>query len=308
MLQCNLGVLTTVLLCAAAYCAQMKSDPGFDALNADENAVEMALAVICPTGDILRTPNGKVAGCRRCPVGTDFQSIEGLEWTLQKATFGHFTAPDARNIILSGRGCGSHASYFGGSFMFVLQSGRPQLLAYNQALITERCQSLRFHDARDFLVCEDRSGGQGIGWAFIYIATFDQDGKTQATPLFITEDTVGTCGENDMGKPVGPVQSSSIQEVQYADLNGDGLPDISITATLGTRLLSERERKTCGHNLGNWERSEAPVPIATKKYQVDFLFDGKNFRPAAASKRVLRLFPRPEFPFLVPRSVPVPSS
>ncbi|MFQ5816823.1 MAG: hypothetical protein ACE5H2_02555 [Terriglobia bacterium] len=257
-------------------------------------AVAEAMAAICPQSELTRAEDGTVTGCRVCLPGMDFENERGFEWELRRATFGHFTAASADNLILSGIGCESHSSNFGGSLLFVLQSGKPQLMTYHKALITENCQKLRLQDGRDFLVCEHEWGGQGWAWSFVWSVVFHHPGNSEISALFTTEDSLKTCGEDPEGDSRHPVQHSTIQSIRFPDLNGDGLADMSIRATLGKKLLTETERQACVRAVNALE--PPPVRIPTKEYQIDFLFDGKQFHVAPASKNVIALFPTPRFP------------
>ena len=293
-----LSFLCFLLVAQTARRRQAVPSPSFD-LRANPAEIGDALAEICPRNNIIWKEDGTASGCSICPAGTTFQDErgQGFELRLRRATLGHFTSPQAENIILSVVGCEPHSTNFGGSFVFVLESGRPRFLAYNQALITEPCHKLNFPNGRNFLVCRMEWGGQGMQWSYIYSVAFERDGKSEITPIFTTEDTVGTCGEGAEGTPTGPVQRSSIENIRFPDLNGDGNADISITATLGRKLLTAAEQTTCLRAQGKSDVGKGPLRVPARKYEIKFLFDGNHFKVAHDSRTTIKLFPDPRPPF-----------
>lgn len=292
-----LSFLLFLLLGQTACGGQAVPPPSFG-VGADHAEIVDALAEICPGSNISWNEDGSVSGCSICPAGTTFQDErgEGFQLQLRRATFGHFTSPQADSIVLSFVGCEPHSTNFGGSFVFVLESGRPRISAYNQALITERCHKLSFPNGRDFLVCQIQWGGQGMQWSYIYSVAFERDGKSEITPIFTTEDTVGTCGENPEGTPAGPVQRSSIENIRFADLNGDGKTDIAITATLGRKLLTAAERRACLRAQAKSDVGKGGPRIPAQKHEIKLLFDGNHFKVAPASRATIKLFPEPQSP------------
>lgn len=291
---------TAFLLFAVLSGIQSTSHLVFEsgATDVQANQIAEALADICPNGEVTKTSDGRATGCRGCPAGTAFQDErgEGWSWELRSSTAGHFTSK-ADNLLLSGAGCEPHSLDFGGSFLFILRPDRPELLTYNQGLITDHCHKLRADNGRDDLVCQNAYGGQGTTWRFVYLVSFEADGKSRREPIFTAIDTIDTCGYGPEGIEItGPVQHSEIEAVSFPDLNGDGRADLLITASLGKKLLTQGEREMCMQKTGtmNWDSYEPAVAVPTKDYRIEFLFDGKRFRVTPRSEATLELFPKPE--------------
>lgn len=100
-------VSAPVFMLAPAGRAQEKGTAFFDSdeTGARRAQVVEALKLICP-GDAIAD---NAAGCLRCPEQTGMSDDSGLTWNLARVFTGHFTSTAAGNLILSGRGCGSHS-------------------------------------------------------------------------------------------------------------------------------------------------------------------------------------------------------
>jgi hypothetical protein len=219
-----------------------------------------------------------------------------MDWELKHVTLGHFTSPISETLLLSGVGCEPHSLSSGGTFVFVLELDRPRLLDYREGLITEDCQKLPLRDHRDFLVCADRWGAQGYEASYLYGVVFDSTGKSTVQAVFETDDNVGTCGADADGNFLGPVQQSSIKAVRFRNLNAPGPLEMLVTVALGKRVLTEAESAACLKRIDNPGRGDTLPPVGTKDYQLQFLFDGRWFGAARASRATRKLFPEPACP------------
>jgi hypothetical protein len=283
-----------VVVCLLAGCpGRAQSAPAGlqeHAPQASPSLAAKALAQICPPSAILRDAGGKVTGCNTCPPGTSGVIMgDHYRWALSGATVGHFTSARASNILLEGGGaCEPHSDNYGGTYVFALHSGSPKLLRYNPGLSTSPCRQLLLQDGRNFLVCEDENDGQGYRDLYIYSAVFNAKGKGRQTFLFWTEDNLGACGDwlAHGEKPV-PLQASRILSVRFPDLNGDGRPDLSITASLGKKAVTVAMWNSCGETNG-YEPTDASTP--QKRYTINYLFDGSAFHPTPAAQKILKLF------------------
>jgi hypothetical protein len=174
------------------------------------------------------------------------------------------------------------------------------LVRYEQGLIADDCKKLRQRNGRDALVCKNRWGAQGWLSNFAYLVQFDAEGRSKTRSIFQTEDTVGTCGEDVDGKIINEVRSSSINTFEIIDPDGIGSPRLLITASLGTKVVSQKERDACNRvwrepdPYGSVRRI---LKVPEKKYEVEFLFDGTRFKPAPGTRDTIKLFPKPTHPF-----------
>lgn len=249
--------------------------PGAAASDAD---IESAVPLFCPPKQILRDKNGKISGCKTCPKGTEmFGTGVRSEWELRSgAMWGHFTSPTAENLLVTGFGCDSHASNFGGSYIFTRKAGKLRILKYDPALFVDECHTFPFADGRDFFVCKSGWFGQGEGTGYIYLATFDATGEDKQIRLFMVKDTTEECGSGSSGN----AQSSDIKDIKFATNQNGELTGMTVTATLGNIRCSEKDAAKKGSS----------PPASLKTYEIEFTFDGKLFHVTPQSIAALAHF------------------
>ncbi len=264
---------------ASAGWGQAKTTPFAGSIAKDtvrKADVEAAVALLCPAKDIVREKDGSASGCKTCPVGTDFHNYGQSSLDIYRVMFGHFTSASDDGLLLSGSGCDSHGNNFGGSFVFSFKEGKPRLLKYANGLLTDQCYKFAFPDGREFLVCKGGWSGQGEGDAYVFMASFGANGKDASTTILSTRDTTGLCsGESD-----DVFQSSDIQDIRFAKNESGGITGMTITATLGN--------VTCTQNALAMKTKKLPASVKTHK--IEFLFDGKQFKVAPASRASFNFF------------------
>lgn len=266
-------VLSIVVAAAAPTCSGQTAaaqSPAAAATQPNPADVERAVALICPQSDITRAKDGRVDGCKTCPEGTDFSGENNMSWGLYHVTAGHFTSPKDDNLLLDGSGCDSHASNFGGSFLFSLKAGQPRLLKYDQGLATSRCNKASYPDGRDFLVCQSGWTGQGYTIENVLVSGFNAAGKDVTTNVLRVTDTTGTC----LDDPSTVVQDADITDIKFSNKESGELTGMTVTATLGHVKCSQ---------VSPTNKSNTPLPSG-KTYLIQFLFDGKQFKVAPASR------------------------
>ncbi len=244
---------------------------------ANQADVEAAIALLCKPADFIRSQNGNVSGCKSCPKGTDFFGQNMGEWELRNSLTGHFTSAQGNELIVGGFNCDSHANNFGGSFLFSLESGKPQLLKYDNGLITDTCHKFRYSDGQDFLICRGGWSGQGMNDSHIFLSRFDAKGQDADTVIFATSDATASCGDDSRTK----VPSSAIKDIKFSNKVSGELTGITITATFG--------EVTCGQV--SVKRAPGKDFPSVKTYELHYNFDGKQFTIAPESKAALKAFP-----------------
>jgi hypothetical protein len=290
--------LTSILLnpvltwCQTSSVFEVQANQGAVRPSDIDNAIEQ----VCPEGAIKRTDAGRIVGCAECPPGTAFRGEKGMDWELKQVTLGHFTSPISNTLLLSGSGCEPHSLSFGGTYVFALGLDKPSLLDYREGLITEDCHKLPRRDGRDFLVCQDRWGAQGYEASYLYAVVFDSTGKSAVQAVFEADDNVLSCGADVYGNFLGPVHHSSINAVRFRNVDGPNPLEMSVTVALGKKVLTKAESDECMKRINNPTFRDTPVPVATKDYQLQFLFDGGRFNVAHSSRATQKLFPKPEYP------------
>ncbi len=240
--------------------------------------VEAAVALLCKPADTIRSQNGNASGCKACPKGTDFFGQKMGEWELRNALAGHFTSAVDNELIVSGFNCDSHANNFGGSFIFSLKTGKPQLLKYDSGLITDTCHKFRYADGREFLACRGGWSGQGENDSSVFLTRFDAAGKNADDVTFRTFDSTATCGDDSTVK----VPSSGIKNIEFSSKDSGELSGMTITATIG--------QVTCGEV--NAERALGKEMPSVKTYELHYIFNGRQFGITPESEAALKLFPQ----------------
>jgi hypothetical protein len=240
--------------------------------------VEAAVALLCKPADMIRSKNGNASGCKACPEGTDFFGQNMGEWELRNTLVGHFTSAEDNELIVSGFNCDSHANNFGGSFIFSLNTGKPRLLRYNSGLITDTCHKFRYADGREFLVCRGGWSGQGENDASVFLTRFDAAAKNVDDMIFRTFDATATCGDDSTVK----IPSSGIKNIEFSSKDSGELTGMTITATFG--------QVTCGEV--NAKRAPGKEIPSVKTYELNYIFDGRQFGITPESKAALKVFPQ----------------
>jgi hypothetical protein len=276
----SLRIFTLALLYLAPACgAQPKPAAASPVAGSTAFAtdIEAAVALLCKPADIDRSKTGSITGCKTCPKGTDFYSQNMGGWYFGAATAGHFTSAHDDNLILDGSNCDSHASNWGGSFVFSMVSGKPKLLRYDQRLRTDQCHKFAYTDGHEFLVCRGGWSGQGEFDAYFFLAKFDATGKDTQTVFFRTRNTAGSCGGEGES-----VEGSDIKDAKFDAKDSGELTSMTIIATNGTMTCAQAKAK----------KVSGKDPASMKTYEIQFLFDGKQLIAAPASKASLRVFPQ----------------
>ncbi len=270
-------LLILAVMAGVSCLAQTASAPRMETrvVSANPVDVEAALGLICKGVDITRSKTaaaagaGGITGCRVCPEGTDFRNEIQSSWELHAVTTGRFTSTRDDNLILSGTGCDSHANNFGGSFIFTFKDGKAKLIRYDNGLITEQCHKFDSPDQRNFLVCRGGWSGQGLNSRNVFTASFAANGEETVDYLISTDDTTGTCDEDQSTI----VQESAITGLKFTPKDSGEITGLTVTATLGSIPCSQAGKRI---KAGKWA-------AAVKTYSIEFQFDGHHFKPTPVS-------------------------
>jgi hypothetical protein len=243
-----------------------------------KDEIEAAVAIICATDDIIRAKNGSISGCHKCPEGTGFRQFHSDdEWVLGRSLAGHFTSAQDNNLILVGFECESIAMNNGGSFVFLMNAGKPQLLMYDEGLIADDCHKFPHSDGREFLVCRGGHGGQGYETSNIFLTEFDAAGKGTETSVFSVFDSTGACDDIST-----KAEYSDILDIKYSTKRSGQLTGMIVNAFKGRIPCRDASK----------ELDPLKLPASVKTYQIEFTFDGKQFVVAPKSRAAFNLFPR----------------
>jgi hypothetical protein len=142
---------------------------------------------------------------------------------------------------------------------------------------------------RGTLVCSHYFGAQGLMSRFLYALDFGEPKKPLITPLLTVWNGLYTCGQaGEKGNL--PIQQSVIDLVTFPDLNGDGIPDVSIAARTGKIQRSDAEYRAC-EQWSSGRGWKNPPPVRTPAYRIDYVLQGNRLVLARDSARVMKHFP-----------------
>jgi hypothetical protein len=112
-------------------------------------------------------------------------------------------------------------------------------------------------------------------------------------PVFQVEDSTNSCGGAFAGGYDRHVQQSSIDSIEFPDRNGDSIPNLVIEASVGSKLITEEEREAC---IKTDEKPGRVFHVPTRRYKLEFTFDGRQYIPTAQTRVKLKAFPEPRLP------------
>lgn len=254
------------------------------------------LEAVCPgkVGKInagTQLPNQEWIGCPDyCPQGAPL-AIGGLR--ADAVYHGHFLSPASEDAVLSESGCETHQELFGGAVLLTKRSRLWKMVWYKPGVLTEKCRKVALRDRREILVC--------IGQNLLYTedllnpnAAFDM-GLTRG--FFALPDNRFYGAPNYPDPPVGSeVSWGDIERVEFGKSTANGPPPISVTATFGKGKWTAEEIKAREQELqapidareGHGTLESLLPPL--KRYHLDFIWDGHDYKPAPASAARAKVF------------------
>jgi hypothetical protein len=127
----------------------------------------------------------------------------------------------------------------------------------------------------------EQDQGQGNPGTSLFTWDLRQPAGVWNGDIFTVLDNVGTCGWNNGGNPE-PLTLNLVDEVRFAR-NKEGKQTLSIFARHGTRPMTKTDVEACMQGTIDFEPP-------TKRYRIDFVFDGRTYKPTPASARAMRVF------------------
>lgn len=251
--------------------------PQFNTASARVRAadVESAIGLLCSQKNMARNKDGRVTGCRVCPAGTAFAEMNDSHLDIDAEMPGHLTSARADNLILDADGCEPHSNNYGGSYVFAIEGGKARLMRYNAGLITDQCHKFAYADGRDYLICRSGWGGQGEADEFVSMVTFAGMGKGTETILLSVRDTTGEC----QGALIEVARKSEIKNTRFTPADAAQITGLTIEATLGS--------VSCASFDEEGKLKPGVKQPVVKSYDVEFAFDGKQFKVTPASRAAL---------------------
>jgi hypothetical protein len=249
------------------------------------------LEVACP-GKVVA---GKDLTCgNACPEFTGMRGDVDLGWHVAAVIRGHFLSPTSDDAALAVVGCEPHTMNFGGTILFTRHSKKWTMLWYQPGVHTEKCHRVPLADSREILVCMGWYGAQG----YVSTALYTEDLLSPAGSLMAEEghakffevvDNTLTCGRNSGNetKPE-PLKLEFIERVTFG-IPSDRTAALSVIANYGEKAMPPAEVTLCEDGPGTpaWAAN-----LPTKRYQIDFRFDGVTYYVTSWSLKAAGVLPR----------------
>lgn len=193
---------------------------------------------------------------------------------LHTVTYGSFTAPGVEEAVASFDGCEPHSTEFGGSILLRNLHGSWVMVDYTPALITSACLTYHLRTGRDLLLCEGEDHHMAAASQGIFVCDFSREKATRCRNVFGVLDTRTACGDSAVW--------GSINKAALRDLNGDGMPDLTVWVDVG-----QGNFPNAGGSC-NADTSRAQV----QRHKLDFMFqqETNSFVPAPWSKALTERF------------------
>jgi hypothetical protein len=236
------------------------------------------LEAVCPGHVVV----GESVACNiACPDGSSFAGTDP-GWSLQRVSRGHFLSPTSDDAVLAMEGCESHGSNFGGTILLSRQSGKWTMRWYKSGIPTEKCHRVKLQSGREILICLGEYGGQGNVWTDLYV-----EDLLAPTPALMASGGAGifevfenpdACSLNpeDNSKPF-PLRRHFIERVQFRNVGNGTIQGMSVFARYGERSMTVAQVEACiNEQLPGKTHLGLDFRPPTKRYRVDFRFDGKQ--------------------------------
>lgn len=189
-------------------------------------------------------------------------------FALRTVIYGSFTAPGVEEAIASFEGCEPHATEFGGSILLRKRPGSWSMANYTPALITSACQTYQLKTGRDLLLCEAEDHHMTGASQGIFVCDFSKEPSSRCQSVLYVLDTRVACGPTAVW--------GSIDKVELRDLNGDGMPDLTVEISVGQGRFPNPG--------GSCNRDTSHAPVERQNLDLLFQQDTNTFLPAPGSK------------------------
>ncbi|MEP6534950.1 MAG: hypothetical protein ABJF23_06520 [Bryobacteraceae bacterium] len=225
---------------------------------------------------------GKAKGsvCDTCPGDS---SKAGIGFSLKRVILGRFVTPGEMDALVTAFGCEQMHASVGWGFLVSRRAGKWASHEEVLGLELDRCHRMQFRSGRQLLLCEDY---RMASWSLLHSVTaiFAKDESIVFRNLVTAADTTGVCEEQS--RP----QKAQIDKIEFRDLNGDGIEDVSFAVSFGALGESQRRRELCEEAKSDKPGALPPQPDVMKPYQIDYLFDGVRFKLTEKSVAASKLF------------------
>jgi hypothetical protein len=273
-------VLTLMLfLLAFGWSTSSSSPAAIDSFRSKVPEIKEAqelLSVVCKGQTKTLTFDLQESICTPCPfdrsrdMGGDFAAKLKLETVL----YGRFLNPKETNALIDTSMCEAYDKNFGGTvFLRWTGSRNWEFVRYESGNRSNNCLKYKAKAGHDLRIC--RSSKNNAGPQTERVDTFDNTRPTATNAASGGEALVKmTSNYEDCENP--KVDDFQVIRSERQDLNRDGWPDFQLQ--ISERHAQRTKTGECEENL-QWGK--------TKKLNLEFLFDGVNFKATPATKKLV---------------------
>lgn len=242
-----------------------------------QEAMDM-LSAICGK-NALSKPGKKetIYGCRVCPKFTS-EAGQGSNdafpaLQLYHVLLGSFTHSGATEAAVEVTGCEAHVNNFGGTVLLEKLGTSWEFKRYVPGEVgLNRIYKLK--DGRTLALYQ--GGWTGQGEITVWLGTYDfaiPGERAWHKLISMNDSTMNACTQPT-------VRSSSIESIRLEDVDHDGVPDLRVFVRWGSFKVPKGYQGNCDKEF---KPPQAPL------HEIDFLFDGKQFHVAPASRKEFNL-------------------
>jgi hypothetical protein len=191
--------------------------------------------------------------------------------TLTNVIFAKVLRKTETLAILDVNGCEPHVNNWGGTVLLRwLGLTKWQFVRYDAGRRTSDCLKFAGRDGLDHIVCQNGYGNQGFNTQGITLEHFKpgQDG----TDLVRVASNAGQCFD-------AKLYDFEIKSILARDVNRDGRADLQLEVS--ERHFVAPKNWNCGDDIP-WANS--------KRYVLEFIFDGLRFNPTKPTAALVKYF------------------
>ena len=198
---------------------------------------------------------GKVDGnlCSKCP------NYDGGPWSVRDLTLGHFSSPTSEEAIIRSGECYDIMPGMGIGVLLGKRNGKWTKLEDFIASQSDVCTVRKQRSGREFQTCESTHYPREGPIEHTLTTVAVENDALVSHRLFTAADSSTYCNVQ------GLAEKAEIKDITFRDLNGDGLEDISITATYGSFKMTSRLRDQCVAAVeARWPPAEWPLALSRR--------------------------------------------
>jgi hypothetical protein len=271
--------LLTLLLLPILLCGQSPAvnDPDLARPPLQQEAMDLLSAICGKNAQSKPGKKGTIYGCRVCPKFTS-EAGQGASdafpaLQLYHVLPGSFTRSGAIEAAVEVTGCEAHVNNFGGSVLLEKVGPNWKFKRYVPGEVG-LSRIYKLQDGRALALYQGGWTGQGetVGWLGTY--DFAVSGERAWHKLITVEDSTA----NACMQPT--ITASSIESFKVDDIDHDGISDLRVFVRWGNLKVPKGYQGNCEKTF---KPPQAPL------HEIDFLFDGKQFHVAPASRKEFKL-------------------